>query len=205
MSRIIILFILSLSSVIQLKSQTIYGAIAPDSIKKKCDAVIVSEIGNDNFGKYVKLIKSDAHTKNNVLNAYTLFYSFNFPNVKESHVVFTLEYKLDDKGKGSIVKDVAFKNHTRLPLSIKKNGVKVISYADAKKAAVTCDTTLKKYSDKLYGEISTEYDSAKKDYFFVWYFYYLGPCKNCEAEMYTTHSAYIDAVSGKQVKNTPVK
>lgn len=199
MYRKIIIFIIPFFAAISLQAQTIYGAIAPDSIKKKCDAVIVSEIGKDNFDKHVKLIKSDAHTFNNVLKAYTLFYSFNFPNVQESHAVFTIEYKFDETGKGKVVKDAAFKNFTRLPGTIKKTGVKVISYSDAKKAALLSDTTLNKYSNQLYGEISTEYDETKKDYFFVWYFYYLGPCKNCKQEMYTTYSAYINAITGKPI------
>ena len=178
-------------------SQTIYGAVAPDSIKTKCEQVITNEIGNAAYKTNVKFIKSDAHTKNNVLNAFTLFYSFNFPNIKESHVVFTIEYKL---GKG-VIKDVAFKNYTRLPVSIKKTGVKVIDFEEAKKVAVNSDTILKKNSSKLYGEISTDYDAAKKDYYFVWHFYHLEPCKKCEAEMYTTQSAYIDAGTGKLLRN----
>lgn len=178
-------------------AQTIYGAVAPDSIKKKCEQIIISEIGQNAYTKNVKFIKSDAHTKDNVLNAFTLFYSFNFPNVKESHVVFTIEYKL---GKG-ILKDVAFKNHTRLPGSIKKTGAKVLSYEEAKKVAVTSDTILKKYSSSLYGEISTDYDTSKKDYYFVWHFYHLEPCKKCEAEMYSTQSAYINASTGKVLQN----
>ncbi len=178
-------------------SQTIYGAVAPDSIKKKCDQIIINEIGQEAFTNNVRLIKSDAHTKENVLHAFTIFYSFNFPNVKESHVVFTIEYKL---GKG-VIKDAAFKNYTRLPASIKKDGGKVVSFQEAKKTAMKADTTLKKNSDKLYGEISTDYDTAKKDYYFIWHFYHLEPCKKCEAEMYHTTSAYINASTGKVIKN----
>lgn len=193
------LLILSLFLLISQKnySQTIYGAVAPDSIKQKCEKVITDEIGTAAYKANVKFIKSDAHTKENVLNAFTLFYSFNFPNVKESHVVFTIEYKL---GKG-VIKDVAFKNYTRLPGSIKKSGVKVISFEDAKKVAINSDTILKKNSSNLYGEISTDYDAVKKDYYFVWHFYHLEPCKNCEAEMYTTQSAYINASTGKVLRN----
>ena len=174
-------------------SQTLYGALAPDSVRKKCEEVIVSEIGKDAFNKHVKFIKSDGRLNDKTLIGFTLFYSFNFPNVKESHVTFTLDYKF---GKG-VVKDIAFKNHTRMPATIKKNGAKVIGFEEAKKVAIASDTTLKKFSDKLYGEISTDYDSAKKDYYFVWYFYYLEACKNCEAEMYTTHSVYVNASTGK--------
>ena len=104
---IILLALLSFS--LKNYSQTIYGAVAPDSIQKKCQQIITEEIGANAFSNNVRFIKSDAHTKDNVLNAFTLFYSFNFTNVKESHVVFTIEYKL---GKG-VIKDVAFKNHTR--------------------------------------------------------------------------------------------
>jgi hypothetical protein len=178
-------------------SQTIYGAVAPDSIKKKCQTVITEEIGATAFSNNVRFIKSDAHTKDNVINGFTLFYSFNFPNVKESHVVFTIEYIL---GKG-VIKDAAFKNYTRLPGSIKKSGAKVISLKDAKKTAIASDTLLKKHSDKLYGEISTNYDTEKKDYYFVWHFYHLEPCKKCEMEMYTTISAYINATTGKVLHN----
>lgn len=178
-------------------SQTIYGAVAPDSIQKKCEQIIVNEIGQNAFTNNVKLIKSDAHTNNGLLNAYTLFYSFNFPNVKESHVVFTIEYKL---GKGAM-KDMAFKNFTRLPGSIKKTGAKVLSFDAAKKVAISSDTILKRHSDKLYGEISSDYDTEKKDYYFVWHFYHLEPCKKCEAEMYTTQSAYINASTGKVLRN----
>jgi hypothetical protein len=182
-------------------SQTIYGAVAPDSIKKKCQASITEEIGAAAFANNVKFIKSDAHTNANVITGFTLFYSFNFPNVKESHVVFTIEYVL---GKG-VIKDAAFKNYTRLPGSIKKNGAKVISFNDAKKAAIQSDTTLKKHSDKLYGEISTDYDTAKKDYYFLWHFYHLEPCKKCEMEMYTTTSVYINASTGKVLHNVDSK
>ncbi len=193
------LLILSFLVILSLEnfSQTIYGAVAPDSIKKKCEKVITDEIGSAAFKSNVKFIKSDAHTKDNVLNAFTLFYSFNFPNVKESHVVFTIEYKL---GKG-VIKDVAFKNYTRLPGSIKKAGVKVIAFEEAKKIAVNSDSILKNYSSNLYGEISTDYDTEKKDYYFVWHFYHLEPCKKCEAEMYTTQSAYINAGTGKVLRN----
>ncbi len=182
-------------------SQTLYGAMAPDSVRKKCEAVILSEIGQNAFNKHVKFIKSDGHLNGSVLNGFTLFYSFNFPNVKESHVIFTIDYKF---GKG-VVKDIAFKNHTRMPANIKKNGAKVIGFEEAKKVAITSDTTLKKYSDKLYGEISTDYDNTKKDYYFVWYFYYLEPCKNCEADSYNAHNVYIDAVTGKSIKSPAKK
>jgi hypothetical protein len=178
-------------------AQTIYGGVAPDSIKKKCEKVIMDEIGATAYKTNVKFIKSDAHTKENVLQAFTLFYSFNFPNVKESHVVFTIEYKF---GKG-VIKDAAFKNYTRLPGSIKKTGVKVLGFEEAKKIAVSSDTILKKHSDQIYGEISTDYNTEKKDYFFIWHFYHLEPCKKCEAEMYTTQSVYIDAANGKVLHN----
>lgn len=181
-------------------SQTIYGAVAPDSIRKQCEKVIISEIGANAFTNHVKFIKSDAHTKEKVLNGYTLFYSFGFPNVKESHVVFTIDYKLSPS-KNGVVQDAALKNYTRLPIALKKKDISVISYNDAKKSAVAADTVLKKYQDKLYGEISTEYNSTKKDYYFVWYFYYLEACKTCKEETYTTHSVYIDAVSGKKISN----
>lgn len=197
--KIAISFLLGLISFTNY-AQTIYGAIAPDSIYKKCEQVIISEIGSKAYKDNVRFIKSDAHTRDKILNSYTFFYAFSFPNVKESHVVFTLQYKFDEKKPG-VIKDIAFKNHTRLPGSIKTKGVKVVSFTDAKKIALKADTTLKKFQDKLYGEISTDYDAAKKDYYFVWYFYYLEPCKNCEAEMYTTHSVYIDAVSGKILNN----
>lgn len=182
-------------------SQTIYGAIAPDSIHKKCRSVIISEIGEKAFNDYVRFIKSDAHTKDSILKSYTLFYSFGFPNINESHVVFSLNYKVDGN-KSGVIKDVAFKNHTRLPGSIKSKGVKVISYTEAKKTALAADTTLKKFQDKLYAEISTDYSASKKDYFFVWYFYYLEPCKNCEAEAFNAHSVYIDATTGKVLAST---
>ena len=182
-------------------SQTIYGAVAPDSIKKKCQAKITEEIGSLALSNNVRFIKSDMNAAGNFIKGFTLFYSFNFPNVKESHVVFTIEYVF---GKG-VVKDGAFKNFTRLPGSIKKSGAKVISYNDARKAAIQSDTLLKRHSDKLYGEISTDYDDAKKDYYFIWHFYSLEPCKKCEVEMYTTTSAYINASTGKVMHNVESK
>lgn len=175
-------------------SQTTYEAVAPDSIKKKCDAVIISEIGNTAFANNVKYIKCDAF-KDKGVNKYTVFYSFTFPNVKESHVVFSLDYK---SGNG-VIKDGAFKNYTRLPASVKLNGAKVIPYADAKKTTMSSDTLFKNNQQNLFGEISTEYDEKKKDYFFVWYFYYIAPCKNCKDQMYSMKSLYIDAVTGKTI------
>jgi hypothetical protein len=175
-------------------SQTIYGTVAPDSIRAKCDDVVISEIGKAAFDKNVKLIKCDAY-KANGNDKYTLFYSFGFPNVKESHVVFTLDYK---PGKG-IIKDAAFKNHTRLPNSIKTKGAKIMDYTWAKNAALASDSVLMHNSSSVYGELSTEYDEKKKDYFFVWYFYSIVPCKNCKDKPFSMSSAYVDAATGKAI------
>ncbi len=175
-------------------AQTTYEAAVPDSIKKKCDAVVISEIGNTAFTNNVKYIKSDVfRTSGNT--KYTIFYSFTFPNVKESHVVFSLDYK---SGKG-VIRDAAFKNYTRLPSSVKLNGTKIINYADAKKTTMASDTVFKNNQQNLFGEISTEFDEKKKDYYFVWYFYYIAPCKNCKDQTYSLKSMYIDAVSGKTI------
>jgi hypothetical protein len=175
-------------------SQTIYGTVAPDSIRDKCDKVVISEIGQTAFDKNVKLIKCDA-IKGNGNDKYILFYSFGFPNVRESHVVFTLDYK---PGKG-VVKDAAFKNYTRLPNSVKTKGVKIIDYSRAKNAALASDSVLMHNSNSVYGELSTEYNEKLKDYFFVWYFYSIVPCKNCKDKPFTMSSAYVDAATGKAI------
>ena len=137
-----------------------------------------------------------AEIKNSAEHKYTIFYSYTFPNVKESHVVFSLDYK---SGKG-VVKDGAFKNYTRLPASVKTKDAKVISFADAKKTALASDPSFSKDPQDLFGEISTEYDEKKKDYYFVWYFYHITPCVKCADQMYTLHSLYIDASSGKVIE-----
>jgi hypothetical protein len=175
-------------------SQTFYGTVAPDSIRTKCDQVIVSEIGKTAFEKNVKLIKCDAF-KGNGNDKYTLFYSFKFPNVSESHVIFTLDYK---PGKG-VVKDAAFKNYTRLPASIKTKGAKIVEFSRAKNAALASDSVLMHNSSNVYGELSTEYSEKKKDYFFVWYFYSIVPCKNCTDKPFSMSSAYVDAATGKAI------
>ncbi|HWY10755.1 MAG TPA: hypothetical protein VN026_05480 [Bacteroidia bacterium] len=178
-------------------AQTTYEAAVPDSIKKKCDAVIISEIGNTAFTNNVKYIKSDVfRTSGNT--KYTIFYSFSFPNVKESHVVFSLDYK---SGKG-VIRDAAFKNYTRLPNSVKLNGTKIISYGDAKKTTIESDSLFRTNQQSLYGELSTEYDEKKKDYYFVWYFYYIAQCKTCKDKPYSLKSMYIDAVSGKTINRS---
>lgn len=182
------------------KSQILYGASLPINIKRSCDSVIISEIGKAAFDANVHYIKCDSQkgtfTGGESYNNYTVFYSFNFNGIKESHVVFSIVFRLGGKPTG-VLKDVAFKNYTRLPASIKKKGVKCISYADAKKIAIGSDETLKKNADKLYAEISTEYDLEKKDYCFVWYFYYMEPTKKEGAEVYTTYSVLINAETGK--------
>lgn len=181
-------------------SQVIYGVPVPLEIKKKCDAVIISEIGQKAFEKNIHFIKCDAkegtYSDGGNWKKYTVYYSFVFDNVKESHVIFSLDYKEDPK-ESSVKKDIAFKNYTRLPGSIKTKGAKIIDYAAAKKLAIDADPVFKQNQEKLYGEISTEYDNDKKDYFFMWYFYHMEPCKNCEAEMYSTSSVYINAHTGK--------
>lgn len=182
-----------------LRAQTSYNISVPDSIKKKCDEVVISEIGKSAFEGSVKYIKSDLQ-KNNGAENYIVFYAFTFPNVKESHVIFTITCKLEGKH-AAVVKDAAFKNYTRLPQNIKTKNVKVISYAEAKKIAVSKDPVLKKNESKLYGEISTDYDEKKKDYFFVWYFYDLEPCKDCPAGQYKTYSVYMDASTGKVIQS----
>ncbi len=186
-------------------SQTSYGVAPPDTIRTKCDNIIISEIGKTAFENNVRFIKCDLQktTTNNKETgySYTLYYSFFFANVKESHVIFSLDYKFNAKQRG-VIKDGAFKNFTRLPESIKSKGAKIINYDEAKKLAVAADTVLKKYQSKLYGEISTEYDDAKKDYDFVWLFYYMDQCKNCKTEMYTTYSVFVNASSGKVISVT---
>ncbi len=186
-------------------SQTTYGVAPPDTIRTKCDNVIISEIGKTAFENNVRFIKCDLQktTTNNKETgySYTLYYSFFFANVKESHVIFSLDYKFNAKQRG-VIKDGAFKNFTRLPESIKILGAKIISYNDAKKIAVAADTVLKRYQSKLYGEISTEYDEKKKEYEFVWLFYYMDQCKGCKTEMYTTYSVFVNAANGKVISVT---
>lgn len=200
-ARRLFLLVLSLTA-LQGFSQTIYGSSLPINIKKSCDSVVISEIGKTAFEANVHYIKCDnqrgAFTTGEKWNNYTVFYSFNFPNIKESHVVFSLVYRSTDKKTG-VVKDVAFKNYTRLPESIKKKGVKIIPFEEAKKVAMNADEVLKKNSAKMYSEISTEYDAAKKDYNFVWYFYFMEPVQNSEAEQYTTHSVLINGETGKVI------
>ena len=184
-------------------AQTTYGVTPPDSIKMKCDKVIISEIGKKAFDANIHYIKSDSQkgvypTGENWIS-YTLFYSFNFPNIKQSHVIFSLNYK-KDLTKSAVMKDIAFKNYTRLPESIKSKGTKAVSYEEAKKAAMEAEPVLKANPTKLYGEISTEYDEIKKEYVFVWYFYFMEPNKKSEAEQYTTYSVLIDAGTGKIIK-----
>ncbi|MGZ3883420.1 MAG: hypothetical protein ACXVPQ_08065 [Bacteroidia bacterium] len=187
--------IVLLLTVSAIRSQTSYSIVVPDSIKKKCDEAVIRETGKAAFASSVKYIKSDVQ-KTAAGENYTVFYAFVFPNVKESHVVFSVTCKTEGR-KAIVVKDAAFKNYTRLPGDIKAKGVKVIPYPEAKKIALANDSVLKKNQDKLFGEISTDYDDAKKDYFFVWYFYFLEPCKNCASEEYKTRSVYMDAVTGK--------
>lgn len=180
-------------------AQSTYGVVPPDTIRNKCDNVIISEIGKKAFDANVKFIKCDS--RKNVVNgeqttSYTLFYSFGFPNVKESHVIFSLDFKITPKTSG-VVKDIAFKNYTRLPASIKTKGLKIIDFASAKKIAIQSDTTLKKFQTKLFGEISTEYDEALKEYCFEWHFYYMDICKDCKTESFTTYSVFINASTGK--------
>jgi hypothetical protein len=172
--------------------QIVYATLAPDSVKKKCDEVVISEIGKNAFNNDVKFIKADL-LKGGGNDKYTIFYSFTFPNVKESHVVFSLDYK---PGKG-VVKDAAFKNYTRLPKSIKTKGVKIIDYNRAKNAAMAADSMIMHNSTNVYGELSTEYDEKKKDYYFVWYFYSIVPCKDCKDRPFSLSSVYIDATSGQ--------
>lgn len=192
LKRILLLF--SILLCVKAHSQTIYGTAAPDSIRTKCDNVIVSEIGKTAFEKNVKLIKCDAY-KGNGNSKYSLFYSFRFPNVAESHVVFSLDYQ---PGKG-IVKDAAFRNYTRLPKSIKTKGAKIVEFTRAKNAALASDSILMHNSSNVYGELSTEYDEKKKDYFFVWYFYSIVPCKDCKDKPFNMSSAYVDASTGKVI------
>ena len=198
-ARVLFLPILCLLG-LQGLSQVIYGSSLPLPVKKSCDSVVISEIGKAAFDANVHYIKCDnqsgTFTGGEKWNNYTVFYSFNFPNVKESHVIFSLVHRSTDKKIG-VVKDVAFKNYTRLPESIKKKGVKIISYEEAKKIAIGADEMLKKNATRLYAEISTEYDAAKKDYNFVWYFYHMEPVKNSEAESYTTYSVLINGETGK--------
>ena len=183
-------------------SQTTYGVIPPADVKKSCDSVIISEIGKIAFENNVRYFKCDAgkgiYNNGEGWTTYTLFYSFNFTDVKESHIIFSLIFKTDPYQSG-IMKDVAFKNYTRLPESIQKKGIKIIDYAEAQKIAMKADPVLGKNAAKLDGEISTEYDVKKKEYRFVWYFYYRDPCRNCEAEMYTVYSALINASTGKVI------
>lgn len=184
-----------------LLSQTQYGINPPDSIKQACEKAIVSEIGRTAYSSSVKLIKCDMH-KEGKLNNYTCFYMFAFPNVNESHVIFSMNCQADGK-EIKLVKDTALKNLTRLPSSLKTRPPKVIAYSSAKKLACEHNTVMKANADKIYGELSTEYNAKLKDYHFVWHFYYMEDCKDCpSSSQLKIHSADIDAVSGKVVSPT---
>jgi hypothetical protein len=187
-----------------LVSQTNYGiSVVPDTILKVCQNVITKEIGKKAFNSSVKYIKSDLNTTKNangVTENYTVFYYYTFPNIKESHVVFSFNcYK--NQNQIRIVKDSAFKNFTRLPLALKSKPLKVIGFNESRTIAAKTDPAMKANEDKLFGELSTDYDDKVKDYFFVWRFYYMAPCKDCAAGQFTIHSASLDAVSGKVIPN----
>jgi hypothetical protein len=178
-------------------SQTKYNIIPPDSILKKCEKAIISEIGKTAFSSSVRLIKCDLNSSGNSSN-YSVFYAFSFPEIKESHVIFTLNYLSDEKG-GRLVKDTALKNFTRLPFALKTKNVKAIPYFPAKRIAAESDSVMKANANKLYGELSTDWDAKRKDYYFTWHFYLMEPCKNCSSEQIKIYSAAVDAVSGKLI------
>jgi hypothetical protein len=200
-SKNLILLILAFVSTV-ISAQTNYEITTPDSIQKMCQKAIISEIGKNAFNTSVKYIKSDLSTAKNIKGEkednYTVFYAFAFPNVKESHVVFSFNCIRDSKGT-RLVKDSAFKNFTRLPVSLKNKPVKILSYSNAKKLAADADPVMKVNQDKLFGDISTEYNEKTKDYYFVWHFYYMASCKDCGAEQFKIYSSSIDAVTGKVI------
>jgi hypothetical protein len=185
-----------------LSAQTNYEIATPDSIQRMCQKAIISEIGKNAFSTSVKYIKSDLNTGKNAkgekLENYTLFYAFAFPNVKESHVVFSFNCVRDANGT-RLVKDSAFRNFTRLPASLKNKPPKVLNYQSAKKLAADADPVMKANQDKLFGDISTEYNEKNGDYHFVWHFYYMAPCKDCGAEQFKIYSSSIDAATGKVI------
>jgi hypothetical protein len=182
---------------ISLFSQTKYGIIAPDSVLKKCEKAIISDIGKTAYLRSVRLIKCDLNSNGNSSN-YSVFYAFKFPEITESHVIFTLNYISDEKG-ARLVRDTALKNFTRLPSALKTKNIKAMGYFDARKIASDSDPVMSANANKLYGELSTDYDPKRKDYYFTWHFYLMEPCKNCGSEQIRIYSAAVDAVSGKLI------
>ncbi len=170
----------------------------PDSIKKICDKLFVSEIGKAQFLTCVKFKKSSGAKitfgNNEKRLDFKLDYVFSYPTVKEAAVPLTFIYSVFN-GKGKVQSGSFLRfGKTDLPPNTKTDGLKIINYKAALAIALETDSIMKKHINKVEGKFVLYYDS------FCWHFGYSYPDPNPKSEnedRNIEHHVTIDPFSGK--------
>jgi len=187
----------------QFYAQAKWGVKVPTEIKKACDSLIVNELGKKAFDKQVHYFKCDENTGHyndgKKWTSYELHYTFNFPEIKEAHINFSIIYKKDATG-GKFINDPSFKNYTRLPESLKKKEIQLLTWSQALDISIKSDSLFLKNKQKLRGELFTEFSKNANEYVFYWNFFYYEPCRDCEMETVIPYSVALDALSGKVIR-----
>ncbi len=184
------------------QSNTI-SIIPPDSIKKICNKLLISELGEKMFHVCVKFEKQSGikriYTGNAERLEYKLEYKFSFPSVKEATVAVSFLYSVY-LGKGHLQSELFLrKDKTDLPANTKNKGLKIIGFNKALEIALSTDTMLLNNKTKVHGAFLLRQDS------FYWYFSYGYPSSypNGDAEKFIEHNVYIEPYNGK-VKSSDV-
>ena len=170
----------------------------PDSLKKMCDKLFISEIGKTQFFTCIKFKKSSGtksiFADNKERKDFKLDYTFCYPSVVEACVDLTFIYSVYS-GKGQLQSGSFLRiNKSDLPAGTNTNGIKVINYKTAETIALNTDSILKKNMNKVEGKFVLYYDA------FYWHFSFSYPDPNPKSESdekYIQHIVVINPFSGK--------
>jgi hypothetical protein len=190
----IVLIFLSVSAVLIAQPDEKEVTI-PDSIKKRCDNLIIADIGKDLFEQCVTyqkcLLKQRTFENGQARSDYTISYMFQFPKVKEASFSFGFVYT-NWNGKERLVSSAFLRNNkTDFPAGFKNSGSKIVNYEIVKMVAMNQFPEMKKNPDKVLGSLVLMQDSLR------WHFYASLPQYPVgDGESYTNFKVYIDPYSG---------
>lgn len=195
MRSLLIIFCLALPAVLNAQPEEKTVTI-PDSVKKRCDDLIISEVGKDIYELCVlykkSLVNKRTFGNGEVRSDYTITYSFRFPQVHEASFNFGFVYT-EWAGKERLVSSAFLRNNqTDLPPCLKKSGLKILNYQLVKTVALNQNPEMKKHCDEVKGILVLTQDSLS------WHFSVSIPQPNPggDAEIFINHHVCVDPYTG---------
>ena len=170
----------------------------PDSIRKMCDRLILSEVGEEIFRACVRfdtcVLKTKVFENQEIRKDYLMNYLFEYPKEKKASVRFSMNYTVSAK-KNHLHSEAFYRtDKTDLPANVKINGVNILSYGEILNLSLTSDSILRKNEKNVSGIFILAQRS------FLWHlsFRTLKTSDQIDdAEMSSTYNVIVNPYSGK--------